>query len=299
MKLDKLFEEFINYAMLERCLSPNTLRWYRHCYNPFIEYLKERNLPLTTESLTTDIIRQHFIEHRMRGKVAKSILGVMQGLKSFMTFLKKRGYIDSNPFRGIEKPRLEKRLPIFLDEKESKELLETCIKMKSVYKTKWKRDIAVIAMFLFTGIRRKELLNLRLRDLNLQDGWIRVFAKNKERIVPLNATVKAFLVDYLKVRPERTVDNIFVSTNRRDSALTAEGLGDVFRDIRKRVSFGKKLCPQVLRHTFATLMLRNGVNIRDIQLIVGHADISTTARFYLGCDEKQLKVAIDKHPLNI
>lgn len=223
----------------------------------------------------------------------------MQAIKAFSSFLVKRGHLNSNPFDKLEKPKIQRKLPDFLDEDESKELLQTCIEMKSVYKSRWSRDIAIVALFLFTGVRRKELLNLKLKDLNLTQRYIRVSAKNKERIVPLNETALDFLNDYLKVRPKRTVDNIFVSTNRKGSALTEQGLADVFTQLRKRVKFKKRLSPQILRHTFCTLMLRNGVNLRDIQLLVGHSDISTTAKFYLGCDDKQLKVAVNKHPLNI
>jgi site-specific recombinase XerD len=223
----------------------------------------------------------------------------MQAIKSFCAFLLKKEYLTNDPFMGIEKPKLKRRLPEFLDEEEARELLRVCIETKLYYKSARVRNIAIVAMFLFTGVRRKELLNLKLTDLNLERGTIKVAAKNKERLIPLNETVKDFLVDYLKVRPKRSVDNIFVSTNHSNSPLTEQGLGDVFRELKKRVGFQKKICPQILRHTFCTLMLRNGVNLRDIQLLVGHSDISTTAKFYLGCDDKQLKQAIDKHPLNI
>ena len=206
--------------------------------------------------------------------------------------------MPKNPLDGVEKPKIGRKLPEFLDENEARELLRACLELKREYKNRYVRDIAIVALFLFTGIRKKELLCLKLHDLNLERGFIKVYAKNKERIVPLNETAIDFLKDYLKVRPVRTVDNVFVSSNRRTKALTTGGLYDLFRDLRKVVKFHKNVSPQILRHTFCTLMLRNGVNLRDIQLLVGHSDISTTAKFYLGCDEKQLKGAVDRHPLN-
>jgi len=299
MKLSDAFQEFINYATLERCLEPTTIYWYQQSIKPFYKFLRRKVLPSTIESLTVENLRDFFIYHRHQGNSPRTLLNFMQAIKSFCTFLVKRGFLINNPFDKIERPKLSKKLPEFLDEEESRELLKVCIGLKQYYKSRWRRDIAIIALFLFTGIRRKELLNLKLQDLNLDKGYIRVFSKNKERIVPLNETARDFLSDYLKVRPKRTVDNLFVSTNRKNGALTEQGLGDLFRDLRKKVKFKKKLCPQVLRHTFCTLMLRNGVNLRDIQLLVGHSDISTTAKFYLGCDDKQLKKAVDKHPLNI
>lgn len=299
MKIPDAFKEFINYATLERCLEPTTIRWYQSGMKILSKYLRYKVLPTNIEVLSTDNLRDFFVSRRLQGSSPRTILNLMQTIKPFCVYLVKKELLPSNPFDGLEKPKLKHSLPSFLDEEEARELLKTCMNMKLYYKSTKIRNIAIVALFLFTGVRRKELLNLKLKDLNIERGYIKVSAKNKERIIPLNETVIDFLSDYLKVRPKRTVDNVFVSTNRKDSALTEQGLGDVFRDLRKRVKFHKEFSPQILRHTFCTLMLRNGVNLRDIQLLAGHSDISTTARFYLGCDDKQLKQAVDRHPLNI
>ena len=299
MKLPELFKEFTNYAILERCLEPTTILWYDGSIKRFYKYLRRRVLPANLEALSVETLRDFLIHQRQQGNSPRTILNFIRALRAFCTFLVKRNYLPNNPFDEIEKPKISRRLPEFLDEEEARQLLRACMDMKRFYKSQRYRDVAIIAMFLFTGIRKKELLNLKLQDFNQERGYIKVSAKNKERLIPLNETVIEFVKDYLKVRPERTVDNLFVSTNRRGSALTTQGLYDMFRDLRKKVKIHKKICPQILRHTFCTLMLRNGVNLRDIQLLVGHADISTTARFYLGCDEQQLRGAVDKHPLNI
>ena len=300
MKITDVFQEFVNYATLERCLEPTTIDWYQRSIKPFYKYLRHKLLPSNLEILTTETLRDYFISQRQRGTSPRTMLNRMQGLRSFCTFLVKRSYLPKNPFEGLEKPKLPKRLPEFLDEEESRELLQACISMKRFYKSQWSRDIAIIALFLFTGLRRRELLNLKLKDFNTERGYIKVFDKNKERIIPLNETAKEYLLDYLKVRPERKkVENLFVSTHSRTSPLTYQGLYDIFTELKKKVKFKKPVTPQILRHTFCTLMLRNGVNLRDIQLLAGHSDISTTARFYLGCDDKQLKQAVDRHPLNI
>ena len=299
MRLSDVFQEFINYSTLERCLEPSTISWYKENIKSFYKYLRYKVLKPTIEVMTVEILRDYFITRRLQGNSPRTILNIMQALKAFSTFLVKRNYLEKNPFDKIERPKLKKKLPEFLDEEESRQLLKVCITYKRYYKSQRIRDVAIVALFLFTGIRRKELLNLKLKDLSLDKGLIKVSAKNKERIVPLNESARDFLAEYLKVRPRRTVDNVFVSTNRKAGKLTEQGLGDVFRDIKKVAKINKKICPQVLRHTFCTLMLRNGVNIRDIQLLAGHSDISTTAKFYLGCDEKQLKKAVENHPLNI
>ena len=300
MKLTKAYDEFVNFAILERCLEPTTIDWYSRCILPLFKFFRYNLIPLEVDSLTTVNLRKYFIQYRQKGNAVRTVLNAMQGVRSFCSFLLKRGYLPINPCIELEKPKLPKMLPEFLDENEAKELLQICINFNRSYKSRWSRDIAIIALFLFTGLRKKELLNLKLSDVNMEKSFIRVFAKSKERLIPLNQTVKDFLQDYLKVRPKReAMKHLFLSTNRKDSALTHQGLYDLFNHIRQKISFKKHLTPQILRHTFCTLMLRNGVNLRDIQLLAGHSDISTTAKFYLGCDEKQLKSAVDKHPLNI
>lgn len=155
----------------------------------------------------------------------------MRALRSFCTFLVKRGYLPDNPLNGVEKPKIGRKLPEFLDEEESRELLKACIDLKREYKNRYVRDIAIVALFLFTGIRKRELLNLKLADLNLDRGYIKGYAKNKERLVPLNETAVEFIRDYLKVRPVRAVNNVFVPSSK-NKALTTGGLYDLFRDLR-------------------------------------------------------------------
>jgi site-specific recombinase XerD len=298
MKIKDAFQEFLDYSLLERCLEPTTIQWYKWSIRPFYKYLRYKLLESDITVLSTDNLRDFFVSQRLKGNSSKTILGMMEGLKSFCTFLVKRGYLQENPFRYLEKPKLARKLPDFLDEEEARELLQTCVNLKRYYKSRWHRNIAIIALFLFAGVRKKELLNLKLQDVNLERGYIKVSAKNKERLIPLNETVKDYIADYLKVRPKRKgVDNLFVSTNRKESALTQQGLYRLFKELKEKTNISKRITPQILRHTFCTLMLRNGVNLRDIQLLAGHSDISTTARFYLGCDDKQLRKAVEMNPL--
>ncbi len=207
MKLTVAFEEFLDYATLERCLTPTTISWYKRCFKPFFKYLRYNLLPTDISIFTTETLRKYFVSQRLQGNSPRSILNSMQGIRSFSIFLLKRGHLQNNPFNGLEKPKLPRRLPEFLDEEEARELLQECIKLKTIYKSKWSRDIAIIALFIYTGLRKKELLNLKLTDLNLERSYIKVFAKNKERIVPLNATAKDFITDYLELRPKRSISN--------------------------------------------------------------------------------------------
>ena len=180
MRLSVLFQEFIDYATLERCLEPTTIDWYKRAIKPFYNYLRHKVLVENIEVLTTQTLRDFFVSLRLRGNSPRTLLNRMQGMRSFCSFLVKRGYLPSNPFEGLEKPKLPRRLPDFLDEEEARELLQACIELKSEYKSKWYRDIAIIALFLFTGVRKRELLHLRSQDVNFERGYIRYLPKIKK-----------------------------------------------------------------------------------------------------------------------
>lgn len=221
MKLSDVFQEFITHATLERCLEPTTIMWYNKTINIFYRHLGSKGLPLDMESLTVENLRDLFVTHRQRGNSPRAIINMMQGIRSFCVFLVKRGYMTENPFKHIEKPKIPRTLPHFLDEDESKELLQACINLKQKYKSRWARDVAIISLFLFTGIRKKELLGLRLKDVNVEKAYIRVSAKRKERLVPLNDTARGFLKGYLDMRPERVEhDFVFLSLKTREAGLT-------------------------------------------------------------------------------
>ena len=156
MKISILFEEFIAFATLERCLEPTTIEWYKRSLAPLLKYLRYKMLKADLEVLTTETLRGFFVSHRLNGNSPRTILNIMQGIKSFCSFLVKRGYLEENPCNSLEKPKLARRLPDFLDEGEAKELLQACISLKRNYKSKWYRDVSIISIFLLTGIRKRE-----------------------------------------------------------------------------------------------------------------------------------------------
>lgn len=177
MKLSDAFKEFTDYALLERCLEATTIDWYQRSIKLFYNYLRYKLLPSDIEVFTTPNLREFFVSHRLNGNSPRTILNLMQGINSFCTFLVKRGYLASNPFNGLEKPKLPRKLPEFLTEEEARELLQVCINLKQKYRSKWQRDIAIIALFLFTGLRKRELLNLKLADFNAERGYIKFLLK--------------------------------------------------------------------------------------------------------------------------
>ena len=168
MKITDSFQEFVEYSLLEKCLELTTIEWYKRCLKPFLKYLRHNVLPSEVEVINPETLRKYFITLRQRGNTPRTLINNMQGLRSFSNFLLKKKYLLINPFEGIEKPKLSRRLPEFLNEEEARHLLKTCIEMKTCYKSRWYRDISIIALFLFTGIRKRDLLNLKLNDINLE-----------------------------------------------------------------------------------------------------------------------------------
>src|SRR5689334_3951125 len=137
MKLLDAFQEFLNYATLERYLEPTTIEWYQRCMKPLAKYLRYKMLGTDVDVLTTENLRQYFITHRHNGNSPRSVINYMQGIKSFCNFLVKRKILEKHPFLGLEKPKVPRMLPEFLNEDETKILLQTCINLKREYKSRY------------------------------------------------------------------------------------------------------------------------------------------------------------------
>src|SRR3989338_7345760 len=141
MKISDAFKEFLDYSLLERCLEPTTVNWYKQNIKAFYNYLRYKVVPPTIDVLTTENLRSYFMGYRQRGISPRSILNQMQSLKAFCTFLVKRGYLDKNLFDGIERPTLKRKLQEFLNEEEARQLLQACISMKRGHNSKRYKDM--------------------------------------------------------------------------------------------------------------------------------------------------------------
>jgi len=209
-----------------------------------------------------------------------------------------QGYMQKNPIADVEKPKMEKRLPLKLNKQASLRLLEVVYNYPYEYKFLRYRNHAIFATFIFTGLRKQELLNLKFTDIDTDNFTI--FVKqgkgNKDRIVPMSYTLAQSLKKYQDERKRLNKTNPeFFSSLRGNVGFTDNGLKKLVEQIRK--SSGVAFTVHKLRHTFATLMLEGGCDIYSLSKMMGHSDIKTTT-IYLSASAEHLRGQMVKHPLN-
>lgn len=229
------------------------------------------------------------------GKSAASVTRFLASVKSFYNFLLSNGDIAANPAKGVTAAKVERKYPEILTNKEVELFLEQpqCVDAKGF------RDHAMLELLYATGIRVSELISMNLSDLNLTAGFIRCSSKGKERIIPLyHGAVKA-LQDYVKnVRPQLIADNeeeaLFVNMN--GERMSRQGFWKIIKHYQEKAGIEKDITPHTLRHSFAVHLLENGADLRSIQEMLGHADISST-QIYTHVVKRQLKDVYQKaHP---
>jgi site-specific recombinase XerD len=289
----KLIQDYINYVKVIQGKSKGTVKEYKYDLKMFMKFLKLQNKIENAKS-EDDMLKQvtlndiyDFLAYLEREKSysASTRARKIASLKSFYKYLFKMRIISNNPTLELENPKIPKRLPVYLNFNQSQQLLNT------VYNI---RDYAILTLFLNCGLRLSELVNINIDDI--KEDTLTVIGKgNKERIIYLNESSKKAIENYLKIRPEVNTKALFISNRgKRISNRTVQTM------IKKYCAkAGIKNCSvHKLRHTAATLMYLNGVDIRLLQEILGHCNISTT-QIYTHVDKQKLKDAINKNPLNL
>jgi site-specific recombinase XerD len=295
MDMQILIEQFCDYSVSIRGYSKATIRRYRyvlHCYCRFTGVVK---LSDATEEKT----RQLFFHGRtQRQWSVNTFLVYRNTLVVFFSWCIKQRYIESNPIADIEVPKATKRIPFKLSQQNAFKLLEVVQNYPYDYRFLRYRNHAIFATFIFTGIRKQELLNLKYSDVDLENLTLFVHQGkgNKDRIVPISYSLAQILKKYIieRKRLNRTCPEFFVSLNR-NHGYTNDGLKRLVSQMNE--ASGIKFTVHKLRHTFATLMLEGGCDIFSLSTMMGHSDIKTTT-IYLSATTEHLRKQITKHPLN-
>jgi integrase/recombinase XerD len=285
---------FLNYAQVERGLAANTIAAYRRDLEKFRAFCEPRRLgPAQVE-------RQHVVDFLGRlykqGLDARSVARQLVTLRTFFRFLAQEKVVRHDPVEHIESPRAWKRLPKFLTLEEVEKLLATADTTTPL----GLRDRAMLEVLYATGLRVSELVKLKVADVQLEAGLVRCLGKgNKERVVPLGKKSLAALDDYLRRgRPalarRRTTPFLFVS--RRGGAMTRQNFWMLLRARARAAGVRAHLTPHTLRHSFATHLLERGADLRAVQLLLGHADISTTQIYTHVAQERLRQVYRTHHP---
>lgn len=287
--MDLQLKDFIHYLLVEKGLSKNTLVSYERDLKSYIHYIQSsENINSLQEVQRIQIV--HFLGFlRDQGKSSKTIARHVASIRSFHQFLLREKVVDHDPSVHIDRPKLERSLPKVLSLKEVERLLDSP-KANDHYGV---RDKAMLELLYATGIRVSELIGLNIEDAHLTMGFVRCIGKgNKERIIPLGKTASDAIQKYLdEARP------LFVSKKYMDKALflnhhgkrlTRQGFWKILKRLTTEAGIQKELTPHTLRHSFATHLLENGADLRAVQEMLGHADISTT-QIYTHVTKTRLK----------
>ncbi|KYZ77500.1 recombinase XerD [Anaerosporomusa subterranea] len=293
--MESFVSEFINYLAVERGLAQNTLESYGRDLRQFQAYLQESKIDFMKD-LNRSTILTYLNNLQTNGKAVSTISRNLAAIKSFYQYLVRERYLEKDPAAHLESPKLEKKLPKVLSVHEVEELL----KQPNALLPAGLRDKAMLELLYATGIRVSELISLNISDVNLDMGYIKCYGKgSKERIVPLGSIAAKCVQDYLgkgRTKLVRTYEEAALFINHHGNRLTRQGFWKIIKKYAQEACIVKEITPHTLRHSFATHLLENGADLRSVQEMLGHADISTT-QIYTHVTRNHLKEVYDKtHP---
>ena len=282
------------YLTEEKHSSQNTIASYLRDVTQFAEFLQEKDGCMLRQA-TREMVQDYMNFAQSHGKSAASITRFLASVKAFYNFLISGGVVQENPAKGLSAGKLERKYPEILTSREVELFLEQpqCVDDKGF------RDRAMLELLYATGIRVSELISLDMDDVNLAAGFIRCESKGKERIIPLyHAAIKA-LQDYIRnVRPSliASSDETALFVNMNGERMSRQGFWKIIKFYQEKAGIQKDITPHTLRHSFAVHLLENGADLRSIQEMLGHADISST-QIYTHVVKRQLKDVYRKaHP---
>ncbi|PLR84554.1 site-specific tyrosine recombinase XerD [Bacillus canaveralius] len=287
--MEDRLKDFIHFLIVEKGLAKNTIISYERDLKSYLKYLGNSEA-VTDLNVVQRLQIVHFLGHlKEQGKSSKTLARHVASVRAFHQFLLREKAVDQDPTVHIESPQLERSLPKVLSLAEVETLLEAP-KTDTHYGL---RDKAMLELLYATGIRVSELIGLNLGDAHLTMGFVRCIGKgNKERIIPLGRTATAALEEYLNHGRTRFLskkhrdDSLFL--NHHGRRLTRQGFWKILKRLTNETGIEKELTPHTLRHSFATHLLENGADLRAVQEMLGHADISTT-QIYTHVTKTRLK----------
>jgi len=286
--------EFIEYIEFERSYSIHTVKNYELDLYEFIEYLKTEKIN-KLDKVDYQVIRKYLSYLHDKDIKNKSISRKVSSLRSFFKYLKNNDFIKDNPTILISNPKLEKRLPKFLYYNDLDKILNN-FNLESIYEI---RDYFILELLYSTGIRVSELINIKLKDINKYNREIRILGKgNKERIV-LYGKVCAEKMDFYLNESRVHLNKVgseYLLLNKNGNKLTTRYIEDMVNRVCLRSGIKEKVTPHTLRHTFATHMLNEGADLKTVQELLGHSNLSATGIYTHVSNERLRQVYLNSHP---
>ncbi len=291
--MDKYIQLFIQHLQNERRLSAHTVLSYQNDLLQFQKFLNTQ-FEILPHKAQAEHIRSWMVALKEKGIANRTINRKIATLRSFYKFLLIPDRIKTNPAAKIIAPKIEKRLPVFVPENEMKNLFELIEFEES---EKGLRDKLILQLFYFTGMRRSELINLQITDIDLYNQSIKVLGKrNKERIVPIHPTLNATIRQYLKQKEINNCQTPYLFETEKHKPLNPRTVYTIVKKYLNQVTTISKRSPHIIRHTFATHMLSNGADLNSIKEILGHTNLAATQVYTHNTVEKIKKIHKQAHP---
>ncbi len=291
--MEKQISNFLEFIKEDKKLSENTLQSYRRDIVQFEDYLEENKV--NYQKVTEEDMKQYFSHLQQIGKKTSTISRNIASIRSFYQFLVRNKKVKKDPTDKIQSPKVEKKAPSVLTSSEIELLLEQPknIDLKGI------RDKAMLEFAYATGMRVTEIISLNIEDVNLKDGLVSCKTGSKQRNIPLGSLSLKALADYIEnSRPilikDEKVTALFVNTNGK--RLTRQGFWKIVKYYKEQAHITKDITPHVLRHSFATHLLQNGADLKSIQTMLGHSDISSTQVYMQFQDESIKNIYKHAHP---
>ncbi|OPX83769.1 MAG: Tyrosine recombinase XerD [Pelotomaculum sp. PtaB.Bin104] len=296
MVILRLLEEFIYHLDVERGLAENTLSSYRLDLNGYMAFCRDGGLG-TLEQADRNTVMSYLWQLQLAGCAPATIARHLAALRSFYKYLLREDLITRDPTAGLEFPKSVQKLPRVLTVEEMKLLLG----QPALNEPTGLRDKAMLELLYATGIRVSELVSLNLEHVNLESGFIRCFGKgSRERIVPLGDVAAHFLKEYLLGGRSKLMiaggDITALFVNQHGRRLTRQGFWKILKKYATKANINKEITPHTFRHSFATHLLENGADLRSVQEMLGHADISTTQIYTHLTRQRLREVYARSHP---
>ena len=287
-KEDQNLRSFFNFLIIEKGLSKNTVKAYETDIKGFIKWVNKNNKQSLLNIKESSINR--YISYLFSLKLkSSSVNRKISSLKSFYLFLLKKKLIRYSPFSEVISPKQEKYLPASMSESEVEKLLNSPDASKDIEQ----RDKAMIEMLYATGMRISELVNLKITDIDMNRSVIKVMGKgSKERLIPFGESASEALFNYLKIRKDSSSKEVFISNRGRK--ITRVAFWQRIKVYLLRENLKISISPHTLRHAFATHLLNRGADLRSVQLLLGHSDLSTT-QIYTHIAKQRLGDVLKKH----
>lgn len=293
--MDEQVQEFLIYLQVEKGLAENTLVAYKHDLQKLISYLKKEQLA-DFKDVDKNLLAGYFYFLRKNKEAPSSTARQLAAIRGFFKFLCMEEYLEMNPAIYLEPPKLPQILPRVLSEVDVDKLLENPQGIDPLTL----RDKAMLELMYATGMRVSEMVKLKLPQINLDLAYVRCLGKgNKERIIPLGKNAARSVQNYLEKSRPKLIKNPreeILFLNHHGKGITRQGFWKIIKKRAKEAGIDPEITPHTLRHSFATHLLNNGADLRSVQEMLGHADVSTTQIYTHLTKSKLREIYLKTHP---